>query len=433
MKYINEKIKDGVNLHLIINDNFKTDFTVVFLSVPLEKEYVTKNALLPAVIKDGSTSFPNYKKLTEELEMMYGASFDCGIDKNGDNLILKFYIETINDNYLPKENDNINKSIKILLDLICNPLIENNGFKKGYVDLEKKNLELLINAQKDDKNIYAFEKCINIMYKNSGFGLSKYGKIEDLAQITEQNLYEQYKKLISEAKIDIFVSGNFEQEKISKEVKENEFIQKLNPRQEKINTNHYKNEIKEKIENPEEMTEDMNVAQGKLVIGLDILPNDFDDFRFIAIMYNAIFGGGVNSKLFQIVREKESLAYTAKSEYISQKNNIFIRCGIECENFEKTTNLIKKLLEDMKAGNFTEDDLKKAKEYIDSGIDAIEAEQDTQIIYKFGQELSKLPLTTEEYKANIQKVTKEDIVKFANLVQINTIYFLRNGGKNADN
>ena len=173
MKYIKEKIKDGVNLHLIINDNFKTDFTVVFLSVPLEKEYVTKNALLPAVIKDGSTSFPNYKKLTEELEMMYGASFDCGIDKNGDNLILKFYIETINDNYLPKENDNINKSIKILLDLICNPLIENNGFKKEYVDLEKKNLELLINSQKDDKNIYAFEKCINIMYKNSGYGLSK--------------------------------------------------------------------------------------------------------------------------------------------------------------------------------------------------------------------------------------------------------------------
>jgi len=255
VKYIKEKIKDGVNLHLIINDNFKTDFTVVFLSVPLEKEYVTKNALLPAVIKDGSTSFPNYKKLTEELEMMYGASFDCGIDKNGDNLILKFYIETINDNYLPKENDNINKSIKILLDLICNPLIENNGFKKEYVDLEKKNLELLINSQKDDKNIYAFEKCINIMYKNSGYGLSKYGKIEDLEQITEHNLYEQYKKLLNEAKIDIFISGNFEQEKISNEVKENKFIKTLIPRQEQINTNHYKNEIKEKKKEITELKE----------------------------------------------------------------------------------------------------------------------------------------------------------------------------------
>lgn len=433
MKYIKQKIKDGVGLHLIINDNFKTDFTVIFLSIPLKKENVSENALIPAVLRSGSKKYPNYKALTEELEMMYGASFDCGIDKNGDNLILKFYIESINDKYLPEENNNLIKSLQILLDLLCNPLVENNAFKKEYVDIEKNNLELLINAQKDDKNIYAFEKCINIMYKNSGFGLSKYGNIEDVNKITPESLYKQYINLINNAKIDIFVSGNFEKEEILEEINRNELIKKIEPREESINSNHFKNEIKEEIKNPEEIVEDMNVAQGKLVIGLDILPNDFEDFRFIAIIYNAIFGNGVNSKLFQIVREKESLAYTAKSEYITQKNNIFIRCGIECDKYPKTTELIKKLLDDMKAGNFTEEDISKAKEYIDAGIDGIEAEQDTQIIYLFGQELSKLPLTVQEYKDNIKKVKKEDIVKFANFVQINTLYFLRSGVQDANN
>lgn len=433
MEYIKEKIKDGVNLHLIINDNFKTDYTVIFLSIPLEKEYVTKNALIPAILKDGSKSYSNYKKITEELEMMYGASFDCGIDKNGDNLILKFYIESINDKYLPKENNNLIKSIKILLDIVCNPLIENNGFKANYIEIEKKNLELLINAQKDDKNFYALEKCINIMYKNNGYGLSKYGNIEDLSKINPQNLYEQYTNLINTSKIDIFISGNFEKEKIVEEIKTNKLIQNLKPREEKINTNHYKNEIKEKIEKINENIEEMDISQGKLVIGLDIMPNDFEDFRFIAILYNSIFGNGVNSKLFQIVREKESLAYTAKSEYISQKNNIFIRCGIECNKYEKTVELIKQLLEDMKKGNFTEEDIKKAKEYIEAGITSIEAEQDTQIIFLFGQELSKLPLTVEQYKENIKNVKKEGIVKFANLIQINTLYFLKNGGQNANN
>ncbi len=433
MEYIKEKIKDGVNLHLIINDNFKTDYAVIFLSVPLEKEFVTQNALIPAILKSGSKQYSNYKKITEELEMMYGASFDCGIDKNGDNLILKFYIESINDKYLPNKNDNILKSIKILLDIVCNPLVENNVFKESYIEIEKKNLELLINAQKDDKNLYALEKCINIMYKNSGYGLSKYGKIEGLEKINSQNLYEQYLNLIDNSKIDIFVSGNIEKEKIINEIQTNELIKELKPRQEKINTNHFKKEIKEKIEKPEENIEEMNISQGKLVIGLDILPNDFEDFRFIAIIYNAIFGNGVNSKLFQIVREKESLAYTAKSEYVSQKNNIFISCGIECEKYEKTVELIKILLEDMKKGNFTEEDIDKAKEYIDAGITAIKAEQDTQIIFLFGQELSKLPLTVEEYKEKIKAVTKDEIIKFANLIQINTIYFLRNGGQDANN
>lgn len=433
MKYIKQNIKDGVTLHLIINENFKTDFSVVFISIPLEKENITKNALIPAIIKNGSKKYNNYQLINEELEMLYGASFDCGLDKTGDNLVLKFYIESINDNFLPEKNENLEKVLNLLLEIVFNPLVENESFKNQYVELEKRNLELLINSVRDDKDIYSYEKCINIMYKNSGYGLSKYGNIEDLKNINSENLYERYKEIISNGKIDIIVSGEYKKEKIEKQVKENEFIKNLNPRKDNLNINNFKTEVKEKVTEPEIVKEEMDVTQGKLVIGLDILPNNLGDFRFIAIMYNAIFGNGVNSKLFQIVREKESLAYTAKSEYVVQKNNIFIRCGIECEKYDKTVELIKELLEQMKKGEFTEEDILKIKEYITSGIDSINEEQDTQILYLFGQELSKLPLKTEEYKEKIKAVTKEEIVEFANNIELNTIYFLKNGGENADN
>ena len=430
MKYIKQNIKDGVTLHLIINENFKTDFSVVFISIPLEKENITKNALIPAVIKNGSKKYNNYQLINEELEMLYGASFDCGL---GDNLVLKFYIESINDNFLPEKNENLEQVLNLLLEIVFNPLVENESFKNQYVELEKKNLELLINSVKDDKDIYSYEKCINIMYKNSGYGLSKYGNIKDLKTINSKNLYSRYKEIISKGKIDIIVSGNYEKEKIQRQIEENQFIKNLNSREDILNINNFKTELKEKIDNPETVKEEMDVTQGKLVIGLDILPNNLEDFRFIAIMYNAIFGNGVNSKLFQIVREKESLAYTAKSEYVVQKNNIFIRCGIECEKYDKTVELIKVLLEQMKNGEFTEEDINKTKEYIISGIDSINEEQDTQILYLFGQELSKLPLKTEEYKEKIKAVTKEQITEFAQSIQLNTIYFLKSGGENADN
>ncbi len=433
MKYIKQNIKDGVTLHLIINENFKTDFSVVFISIPLEKENITKNALIPAVIKNGSKKYNNYQLINEELEMLYGASFDCGLDKTGDNLVLKFYIESINDNFLPEKNENLKQVLNLLLEIVFNPLVENESFKNQYVELEKRNLELLINSVKDDKDIYSYEKCINIMYKNSGYGLSKYGNIEDLKTINSENLYNRYKEIISKGKIDIIVSGNYEKENIQRQIEENQFIKNLNSREDILNINNFKTEIKEKIDNPETVKEEMDVTQGKLVIGLDILPNNLEDFRFIAIMYNAIFGNGVNSKLFQIVREKESLAYTAKSEYVVQKNNIFIRCGIECEKYDKTVELIKVLLEQMKNGEFTEEDINKTKEYIISGIDSINEEQDTQILYLFGQELSKLPLKTEEYKEKIKAVTKEQITEFAKSIQLNTIYFLKSGGENADN
>lgn len=433
MRYTKREIKEGIKVHLIKNDNFKTDFTVVFLTIPLEKENITKNALIPAILRSGSHKYETYQKISEELEMLYGASFDCGIDKTGDNLVLKFYIESINDNYLPQINNNLEKVLEILLDIIFDPKVTNDEFEAEYIEIEKRNLEMIIKAQKDDKDQYAYDRCINIMYNNSGYGLSKYGNLEDLQAINSHNLYEQYKQLIDNAKIDIIISGDYEEEKILNYVETNELIKKLNPRKEKININKYSTEIKDKKDKANEINEELDIVQGKLVIGLDILPNELGDFRFISILYNAIFGNGVSSKLFQIVREKESLAYTAKSEYIAQKNNIFIRCGIECQNYEKATELIKKLLEDMKNGEFSEEDITKAKDYILAGVDAINEEQDSQILFLFGQELTKMPLTIEEHKNNIQKVTKEQIVEFTNKIQLNTIYFLKNGGNNADN
>ena len=433
MRYTKREIKEGIKVHLIKNDNFKTDFTVVFLTIPLEKENITKNALIPAILRSGSHKYETYQKISEELEMLYGASFDCGIDKTGDNLVLKFHIESINDNYLPQINNNLEKVLEILLDIIFDPKVTNDEFEAEYIEIEKRNLEMIIKAQKDDKDQYAYDRCINIMYNNSGYGLSKYGNLEDLQAINSHNLYEQYKQLIDNAKIDIIISGDYEEEKILNYVETNELIKKLNPRKEKININKYSTEIKDKKDKANEINEELDIVQGKLVIGLDILPNELGDFRFISILYNAIFGNGVSSKLFQIVREKESLAYTAKSEYIAQKNNIFIRCGIECQNYEKATELIKKLLEDMKNGEFSEEDITKAKDYILAGVDAINEEQDSQILFLFGQELTKMPLTIEEHKNNIQKVTKEQIVEFANKIQLNTIYFLKNGGNNADN
>ena len=433
MEYKKYEIKDGIKLHLIKTDNFKTDLSVVFISMPLEKESITQNALLPAILKNGTNKMKTSQIINQQLDMLYGASFDCGIDKTGDNIVLKFYIESINDMYLPQNNNNLEKCLDILLNIVFDPLAVQDSFDEKYIENEKKNLEIIIESQKDDKDLYAYERCINIMYDNSGYGLSKYGSKEKLENINSKNLYEYYKKVIETAKIDIIICGSFYEENAKAIIDNNEFLNKLKPRKEPIIINHYKKEIKEIIKNPKVVEENFLVSQGKLVIGLDILPNDLEDFRFYAIIYNAIFGNGVNSKLFQIVREKEGLAYTAKSEYIVQKNNIFIRCGIECENYEQTVKLIKQLLNDMKDGKFTEEDIEKAKEFILSGIDLINEEQDSQILFKYGQELSKIELDVDAYKERIKKVTYNEIKDFSKYIQINCIYFLKNGGNNADN
>ncbi len=418
----NIEIKKGINLHMIKTNKFKTNLLSVFLSTPLSKEKVTKNALIPAVLRRGTWELPSQEEISIALEEMYGASFDCGIDKIGDDQVLKFYLETINNEFLPENEDTLNEAIKILLEVVFNPLIENDEFNKEYVESEINNLKQVIEGKSDSKAKYAEERCIEEMYKNMPYSLYKYGDIKDLENINAKNLYEQYINLINNCKIDIFISGNLD-ENIKNQIIINENIQKLQARKATYVINNKESRQKEKKEE-QQISESMDINQGKLIIGLDILDENDND-KYTALVYNAILGGIPTSKMFQNVREKNSLAYTASSSFIRQKANIFIKCGIDIENYEKALQIIKEQLEDMKKGEFSDKNIEEAKINIISTINFIPEEQDTELMYYFSQELSGYEMSSEEYIQKINFISKQNIVDLANRIQINTIYFLK--------
>ena len=421
MNYENKEIKEGINLHMIKTNKFKTNLLSVFLTTPLLKETITKEALIGSVIRRGSKNMPTTEQISIKLEEMYGASFDCGIEKIGDNHVLKFYLETINDEFLPKEENMLKKSIDTILEIVFEPLSENGEFKKEYVKTEKENLKQIIEGKIDNKAKYAQDRCIEEMYNGKPYGLYKFGYVEDLEKITSKELYEYYKKMIKECKIDIFISGKIDTTETKEMVEKNANITNLQGRKIVIN----KEQKLDNVEEPKIIEEKLDVTQGKLVLGLNIPDTSLDE-KYVAMMYNTILGGGANSKLFQNVREKASLAYTAGSSYIRQKDNILIRAGIEIANYNKALDIIKKQIEDMKNGEFTKKNLEDAKQNIISAIKFIPDEQDTQITYYFGQVIAGSNVSFEEYIKRIESITKEQIVNLAKKININTIYFLTN-------
>ena len=212
-------------------------------------------------------------------------------------------------------------------------------------------------------------------------------------------------------------------DEIDNMIKSNENFAKLMER--KPNYNIDSSYDKEKIKEIKIIEEKMEINQGKLVIGMDINSND-GNTRYTSLVYNAILGGTPNSKMFQNVREKASLAYSANSNYIKSKGNILIRCGIEIENYEKAVDIIKEQIEDMKKGNFSDEDIENAKCGIIATIKTIPEEQDTEISYYLGMEISNTDSEINEYINNIESVSKNQIIELANKIDINIIYFLRN-------
>lgn len=422
MNYKKELLKQGVTIHRINTNKFKTNLFAIFVTTKLNRENVTKNALLTAVLRRGTSSLPTQEEISKKLENMYGASFDCGVEKTGDNHVLKFYLESINNEFLPIEENLSKECMDILIDIVFNPFTENGQFKQEYIDGEKENLKQIIEGKIDNKARYAFDRCIEEMYKNEPYGLYKYGYIEDLDKIDAKNLYEYYQELIKTAKIDIFVSGDLD-ENIINEIKENEIIQAIAEREPQYNVNK-ENAGKRKIEEPKTVAESMQIAQGKLIIGLDVLDNKKES-KYAVSVYNVILGGSSNSKMFQNVREKASLAYTAGSNYLRQKDNIFIKAGIDIPNYEKALEIIKEQLNQMKNGDFTEEDINNAKIIIDSSVGSIPESQDSEITYYFSQEISDEMVSIEDYIKKINEVNKNQIIDIANKIQINTVYFLR--------
>ena len=421
MEYKQTEIKKGIKLHTIKTEKFKTNLIAIMLTTKLNRENVTKNALVPAVLRRGTKNLITQEEINKKLEEMYGASLDCGLDKTGDNQVLKFYIETVNDEFLPQEAENMLKtSLEKIFEFVFNPYLENGCFKKEYVEQEKENIKQIIDGKIDNKARYSLDRCIEEMYKDKPYGLYKYGYVEDMKNINEKNLYEYYQQLIDECKIDIFVSGIIDDE-TENIIKNNENIIKLKDREPQYNEPEI---IAKRTEKENDVQESMDVTQGKLIIGMD-LDIDDDNLRFDVMIYNSIFGGSANSKLFQNVREKASLAYTASSSYYRFKNNIFINCGIEIKNYEKALEIIKQQIEDMKKGDFTDEEVENAKKGIIASIKTIDDEQDTEITYFFSQELSKSKCNIEQYMQRISEVTKDNVVDVANKVSINTVYFLK--------
>lgn len=408
-------IKENINLSKINNNKFKTNLISIYFTKKLERENATKIALLPLVLKRGTNNLNSQEEINKRLEELYGANFDYGVETNGDNHILKFNIEILNNKYL--KEDILKDGIDLLFDIVFNPYIIEGKFSKEYVLQEKENLKDIINARSDDKRAYSSFRCVEETFKKRPYSVSRIGYVEDLNEINENNLYDFYKWVIENARIDIYTSG----ENVNEEyIINNNHIKLLEERKD----NFYKEALVEEFDDKVNIVEDhMEVKQGNLAMG--VLAKEDKNIKEGLEVLNAVLGVGSNSKLFQNVREKESLAYTAGSMFQKQKSFILIKAGIEIANYDRAVKIIKKQLELLKEGEITEEEISAAKEILTSSLLGIKDEQEVELFYKFRNDINGNNETIEKRIENINNIRKEDLEKLAQSLRIKTIYFLR--------
>ncbi len=408
----------GITLRCFPDSRFKQGALSLQIVRPMCREEVAQNALLPAVLLRGCKTAPDLRSITKRLDDLYGASVGCIARRVGDYQTTGLYAGFIDDRFAMDGDRILAPVIGFVRDLLLDPLTENGVFRSDFVAGEKKNLISTIESQRNDKRSYAAAQLLKKMCGADSFGIPRLGEKEQVAAITPEGLFEHYKKILRQSRIDLFYVGSAEPKQVASLLK---------PVFEGIERDYVNLPEQTALSAPAggDHTEEMAVTQGKLAMGF-VTPITNRDDRFVAMQVcNVLFGGGMTSKLFMQVRETLSLCYDIGSGYRGAKGVLTVQAGIDFDKVEQVREQVLRLLADCQNGNITEEELVAAKQTVVSGLRGTHDSPGAIESYYSTAALSGLNLTPAQYREKVEKVTLAQVVEAAKTVSLHTTYFLK--------
>ncbi len=420
MKYTKKDL-GSYGLHLIQTNKLKTITVRVVFHTPIEKEEITKRVLLCDMLLQSSKKYESKRKMTIEAEELYSADIATNNQRLGNYIVTTLHLQVLHDKYT--EEGNMEKAIAFLSEILFSPDVEDKSFKEEKLDIAKYNAAVSINSIKENPSMYSLIRLMETFDKKSPISFRMGGYMEDLEKINEKNLYECYEKMINNDYVDIYVVGDFDLREMTSIIKKYFKFKKIKKRKSSYfvtlrKTRSIKQTKKETIHN----------TQSKLSIACPIGKLTTYERDYPLVLANLIFGGGTDSKLFQEVREKNSLCYTIHSSVSKLDNLLIIRAGIDKKNLNKTVELISKNLNELKKGHFTEKDIDIAKEFYHTFLEEIE-ESDNRMINEILMTEILSQDSLEGRWEKMQTVKKQDIVKVLRKINIDTVFLLE-GDKN---
>ncbi len=408
-----------MKVYKINNDKFKSIYISYNFTMEVKENSVfSNNAVLGALMAKSSRKYQTQKEIEKYLNSLYGANYDVNVEKYGDLYNLEFRIEYINKKFLPGNEDLLENILNFLKEMIYNPA----DWTDENIKREKEFILERINERKDEKLKYGVQRAEELLCKDEPFGVFLYGDQDNVQNVDKDVLKNAYSELLKSC-VTVIISGNLEgydniEETFNEVFKNIEFSSKEV-------TDLIYNTKRESDNKTEEVKEYQDTTQSVLSLGLRIKDCTIDDF-YALNLYNAILGTTPSSKLFQNVREKESLAYTVRSRYYRFKDIIVIFAGINKENYQKAVDVIKEQIEAIKKGEISKEEFESAKDSLMADLLEWKDSKIAMAKMKFANIIAfkDADITVEDMRERMSKVTLEDVIRVANLVSVEKIFVL---------
>ena len=432
MKLERTELEKEIYFNTIPTDKFKTEQLTLYLSVPLTSEAdASRIALLPRVLRRGSREYPTATAIVRRQEELYSADLSAGTTKIGENQVLVLSIDVLRRDFVPQGEDLLIPAADLLLGLLFFPYVDKTTgvFDEEYVEGEKKNACNAIRSLQNNKAVYALNRCISHMCEGEAYAIHEWGSEAETEKITPAALYDAYRRLLTEARIEIFYCGTQAPTALLDRIRNALKLINRHPVTKRSNARH------SHVEHRSHVTERAAVAQGKLCVGFRTNVTLADPDAAAFFLFHAIYSQSPTSKLFVNVREKKSLCYSCGSRAESLCGLLFVSAGIDNRNRHRAVREILRQLRKMRAGRISEGELDMALRMLKNQLASLEDEPVALRRFYLVRALCGVTDSPEGLSAALDGVTMRDIARVAKRVVPDTVYFLRGsqeGGEDLD-
>lgn len=420
MKY--KKIeKDNYDLYYYKTNKYKTINITTLLINELDEKNITLDNFLSSYIISTSKKYNNEILMNKKYLDLYNPTFSV-YDIYRDYHFKFFDMTFLDEKYLEKDNNK--KCIDFYYDSMFNINEDNNKLDKVQTKLIKEQMKTNYSLDEEDPSEKAYYNSIKLISDDLPIKINPKGSKKYLKNINEKDSYTYYQNEIKTSKVIVFLTGNID-DSIIKIVDNN------------LKNHIYKNDYEIKniyevsnVKKTTEKTEKSRFNESILYLIYKIPNISLREREIILPLFNNILGGS-SSRLFNNIREKNSLAYFAYSNYIKHFGILYMYAGINSKNSDKTVKLMKETLEDLKNGNISISEINDSKESI---LSALSKSEDN--IYSTVNDMITCVLfkkiDRETYKKELKNVTKKELVDLSKKLELDVIYLLK-GVSHEDN
>lgn len=408
------KIADGVYFSSITDKRYKKNLISVAFSTQLSEDTATENVIVPVLLTKCNSKLPTYKAFNNKMSRLYASGIGGTAGRQYDLQTISFGAYYLDDIYALSGEKMTGIMTDILIDCLTSPVTENGVFSEKFVELEKKTVIDNIETAINDKRSYAIERAMKTICKGEPASVCSYGTVEKAKLITPDSAYKAYRRMLETMPCEIICTGCSDFDGVA---------EKFAAAFEKAGRHDIENttiDLSPVKTQTEEVTERLTVNQSKLVLGF----KSHSDDDAALVLLQKIFGGTTSSKLFRNVREKMSLCYYCSAARNDLKGIMLVNSGVENENIEKTKEAVIDQLEEIKNGNFTNEDINFAEMAIKNDFKSVADSAGNVSNWYFDCIRKNDIVTPEEKLGRYLGVSKERIIAAAKSMVLDSVYVL---------